>query len=672
MTSLTSNAPRASLGGIPVNLTSADYYGSIVGSYVTRSDLGTSQAANVARLATAASTGAVAVRYHMDYSRVLEDAISDKIYDATSRVFLYQGLIDLSTVSDGNVSSFLASVDKGTQPGSWYKVVGAMSLSISTGLGDWVYVSGGDSVIVNAAGGFDKVDSTDPEFVSNDETLAFSRTSDNVWNARVSDSFVAAVHQYTDNAVVAYDATNSLNLLSLSTSISDVSSSLSSATTSLSTAIADASTSLSTAIADASTSLSTSIADASTSLSTAVGDVSTSLSALGTDVASSITAINLSLADLSGSVSTLVADTSAGLASSLTSLATDLSNATTSLSTAIGDVSSSFTTALGDASTSLSTAIGDVSTSFTTALGDASTSLSTAIGDVSTSFTTALGDASTSLSTAIGDASASLSTAIGSASTSVSSAATAKVDTTVVTLRNRLAVLEDFVRRMQAYVEINSSGGQVYDFDATLRGLPFLTVSGEVDASALVYSDIAKTTASGWAGGSINGTLAIPDGVSLLQWSLNFFNMKSFTSVIIPSSLQTIAAAPTDSGNGTFQESGIQYLDTKNVTSLTGWYGALGTPLQSLTANNVLSIGPQWFQNTTLNTVTLPSVQVIDSLAFYGCTNLTTVTLPSVTSIGASAFAECSSLTTVFAPASATIADNAFNNCPLFTTVTFV
>ena len=650
MTSLTSNAPRASLGGIPVNLTSADYYGSIVGSYVTRSDLGTSQAANVARLATAASTGAVAVRYHMDYSRVLEDAISDKIYDATSRVFLYQGLIDLSTVSDGNVSSFLASVDKGTQPGSWYKVVGAMSLSISTGLGDWVYVSGGDSVIVNAAGGFDKVDSTDPEFVSNDETLAFSRTSDNVWNARVSDSFVAAVHQYTDNAVVAYDATNSLNLLSLSTSISDVSSSLSSATTSLSTAIADASTSLSTAIADASTSLSTSIADASTSLSTAVGDVSTSLSALGTDVASSITAINLSLADLSGSVSTLVADTSAGLASSLTSLATDLSNATTSLSTAIGDVSSSFTTALGDASTSLSTAIGDVSTSFTTALGDASTSLSTAIGD----------------------ASASLSTAIGSASTSVSSAATAKVDTTVVTLRNRLAVLEDFVRRMQAYVEINSSGGQVYDFDATLRGLPFLTVSGEVDASALVYSDIAKTTASGWAGGSINGTLAIPDGVSLLQWSLNFFNMKSFTSVIIPSSLQTIAAAPTDSGNGTFQESGIQYLDTKNVTSLTGWYGALGTPLQSLTANNVLSIGPQWFQNTTLNTVTLPSVQVIDSLAFYGCTNLTTVTLPSVTSIGASAFAECSSLTTVFAPASATIADNAFNNCPLFTTVTFV
>ncbi len=87
----------------------------------------------------------------------------------------------------------------------------------------------------------------------------------------------------------------------------------------------------------------------------------------------------------------------------------------------------------------------------------------------------------------------------------------------------------------------------------------------------------------------------------------------------------------------------------------------------------VVYIGTIFYENTTIETVSLPStITALDSYAFYGCTSLESITISDgVTSIGSYAFYGCSLLESITIPDGVTsIGDYAFYGCSLLKSIT--
>lgn len=95
---------------------SAAYYGAVVSNWAAKKgSLTLPQQANISKLELASSSGTFAVKFHMDYTRVLEDALRAQVYDVASQVFRYRGTLDMvkilapfDYVADG--------ADEGTPP----------------------------------------------------------------------------------------------------------------------------------------------------------------------------------------------------------------------------------------------------------------------------------------------------------------------------------------------------------------------------------------------------------------------------------------------------------------------------------------------------------------------------------------------------------------------------
>ena len=91
--------------------------------------------------------------------------------------------------------------------------------------------------------------------------------------------------------------------------------------------------------------------------------------------------------------------------------------------------------------------------------------------------------------------------------------------------------------------------------------------------------------------------------------------------------------------------------------------------LTSLTATGVPDYA--FYQDTALNTVSLPAVTSLGTNAFQSCSALTSADFPAVTSIGSYAFRECSALTTADFPVAISIGTYAFYGCSSLTSADF-
>ena len=91
--------------------------------------------------------------------------------------------------------------------------------------------------------------------------------------------------------------------------------------------------------------------------------------------------------------------------------------------------------------------------------------------------------------------------------------------------------------------------------------------------------------------------------------------------------------------------------------------------LTSLTATGVPDYA--FYQDTALNTVSLPAVTSIGSYAFQSCSALTSADFPVAISIGTYAFQSCSALTSADFPAVTSIDSNAFSGCTALTSADF-
>lgn len=86
--------------------------------------------------------------------------------------------------------------------------------------------------------------------------------------------------------------------------------------------------------------------------------------------------------------------------------------------------------------------------------------------------------------------------------------------------------------------------------------------------------------------------------------------------------------------------------------------------LTELYDDSATSVGYQALNyNTTLTSINLPKVNVIETEAFSNCYNISEIHLPSVTEIGGSSFEKCNKLTHVVLENVTTVHASAFENC---------
>lgn len=88
--------------------------------------------------------------------------------------------------------------------------------------------------------------------------------------------------------------------------------------------------------------------------------------------------------------------------------------------------------------------------------------------------------------------------------------------------------------------------------------------------------------------------------------------------------------------------------------------------------SDVTSVGNYTFyQNTLLQSVSMPSATTVGTGAFYGCSSLTSINLPLVTIVEGSAFNSCSSLPSIDLPLATSLGTGAFTSCSGLTSLVF-
>lgn len=146
---------------------------------------------------------------------------------------------------------------------------------------------------------------------------------------------------------------------------------------------------------------------------------------------------------------------------------------------------------------------------------------------------------------------------------------------------------------------------------------------------------------------------------SVEQWCNITFD-REYSYSCIPS---TYATSPVDVYIGNSDVPVKELVIPSSVTKLP--YGIFtNTTITSLSAPTVASIGNEAFYKcSSLTSVNLPSATSIGSSALSNCSSLASVNLPSATSIGSYAFCNCSSLASVNLPSVASISSEAFSGC---------
>lgn len=118
--------------------------------------------------------------------------------------------------------------------------------------------------------------------------------------------------------------------------------------------------------------------------------------------------------------------------------------------------------------------------------------------------------------------------------------------------------------------------------------------------------------------------------------------------------------------NGIFRNaSSLKHLtlpETLRTIEETAFYK--NTSLRTISAPSVETIGDYaFFNNSSLEEIDFPSLKSIPYAAFYQCSSLENANLPNTTEIGGLAFMNCSALRTALVPKAVSIAEGAFANC---------
>jgi hypothetical protein len=200
----------------PKTVASSSYYGSIVSTWAAE---GVKSSAEQANLNALAQSGGFAVKYHMDYTRVLEDAISKQIQAAASKVFRYTGQIDLAYHLDGgnltNAINEFANVDIG----SWINIVNTSGVSTASKIYDVgagpFSLQGGDALLVKSKTPLlvDVVEDSKSVVASKpvDLSITVERNADGEYVLSVSDTYKTSVATDIATAVSNAAATQATN-----------------------------------------------------------------------------------------------------------------------------------------------------------------------------------------------------------------------------------------------------------------------------------------------------------------------------------------------------------------------------------------------------------------------------------------------------------------------------
>ena len=223
----------------------------------------------------------------------------------------------------------------------------------------------------------------------------------------------------------------------------------------------------------------------------------------------------------------------------------------------------------------------------------------------------------------------------------------------------------------------------------TLGTVTNLTVTGTIDARdfktmhdnmpSLTVIDLSGATIAAYTG---TGGSYTPSSYS---YPINqvpgfaFYNLRSLTSITIPTSATSIGNKPFDycsalitvSPSSLYFSSDNGVLFNKTKTTLIQ-FPYLTTSY--IIPSTVTTIGANAFYDCDgLTSITIPtSVTTIGDGAFNECKGLTSVILPSfLTTLGVSAFANCSGLTSmVFPPSLSSIGDDSFAFCVNLASIT--
>ena len=221
---------RAKLGPNGENLTSAASYGKIVKQWASSGlNMSDSQSANLTAL-QATSAGTFAVKYHMDYSRVLEDALDAYVVSKATQVMYYAGTVDLSALNGaltpqdtkdvlGAIGGF-ALDGTSLKSGGYYLVTDSTGVGVVDGVtqefavsildGQSISVAAGDAFIVNSTGGLDKIDNVDPSVKSaNTDEISVSKSGSNEYTVGLAYNYKANVTSAiaAAKAEVSYEVT---------------------------------------------------------------------------------------------------------------------------------------------------------------------------------------------------------------------------------------------------------------------------------------------------------------------------------------------------------------------------------------------------------------------------------------------------------------------------------
>lgn len=433
-------------------LTGTGYYGSIVKEWMEKpAPTNEAKQKNYTTLLSAATSGSgYAVKFHSDYTRVLEDALSEYVVAKTSQIMFYMGALDVSTVvnltNGGKLDVWAAGfASPPAGPGAYFRITrspvpptaGATASQLSTHTWEqqrpvkiWlkeevnaVEVLPGNSVVVNSNGEFELFGANDAKiiggeystnvhggvFVSQDAASeVYTLTLNPEWmGTRISSEILTSANTLSTNA-----KTLSTNI---STNVSALASTTSSDATALSTSLSTNAASLASRVSTDADSLSTSVATKANTLST---DVSRNASTLAATVSSDASSLSTSV---STNLSTQLSATAATVSSDATALSTSVSTSAASLASKVSSDASSLSTSVAqNLSTQLSSSVATVSSDASALSSSVSTSAASLAATVSS-------DAS-SLSTSVYSRASELSTSV---STSISSSSSSAVSTSL-------------------------------------------------------------------------------------------------------------------------------------------------------------------------------------------------------------------------------------------------
>jgi len=422
-------------------VTDPAYYGSIVSSYVNRPNLPQPQAANVTTLNNYVNSNGVAVKYHSDYTRVLEDALQAYVVSATSQIMFYAGTIDLYTMlltkpqgENKNPNTLggrapLTTADgsrTGKDSGAYYRVTysgndydGTTYYIRVTDEQAALGVTPGDAVVINRNGAFDLFDARDAQIVTGEATalaVAYDAAT-NKYSVSVVSSWVGTTAIVSTVSAAQANAASTAIGSAYSTAWSfkekeriDRVSMDGSLQLSINGVISDNITQASTARGLVTAEASTSRGVEST-LSTTIGNETSTARGLETEISHALSAEISNARVYEGVLSSSVGALSSGLSNEISTARGQNTVVSTALSTVIGNESTHYS----EVSVTAAAVSSNLSKEIDRAEGVEKT-LSISIATLSTNAASRVTTSNESLSTAIGhriSADDSLSTYIG-------------------------------------------------------------------------------------------------------------------------------------------------------------------------------------------------------------------------------------------------------------------